>query len=214
MPTDALAVLLNEAGQPASLEEITVDAPGPGEVQVKLVASGVCHTDLHVKNMAGMGMAFPILLGHEGAGIIESVGEGVTHLAVGDPVAKVRELSDGEGVDFAFEAVGIPQTIDQAIRMLAYAGTATHIGLPEERAHLNLNLGDMDTGVYWNKAALHVCHCGDALPSHDFPLLAQLYLQGKLDLDRMVTREIGLGDVEAAFHEMESGDVIRSVIRF
>jgi S-(hydroxymethyl)mycothiol dehydrogenase len=72
----------------------------------------------------------------------------------------------------------------------------------------------MATGVYWNKAALHVCHCGDALPSHDFPLLAQLYLQGKLDLDSMITQEIELGDVEAAFHKMEEGNVIRSVIRF
>ena len=53
---------------------------------------------------------------------------------------------------------------------------------------MTLNLGDMATGVYWNKAALRVCHCGDALPSHDFPLLAQLYLQGQLDLDAMVTR--------------------------
>jgi S-(hydroxymethyl)mycothiol dehydrogenase len=130
----------------------------------------------------------------------------------GDPVAKVRELSDNEGVDFAFEAVGIPLTIDQAIRMLAYAGTATHIGLPEENAHVNLNLGDMDTGVYWNKATLKVCHCGDALPSNDFPLLAQLYLQGKLDLDSMVTQRIGLDQVEEAFELMEHGNVIRSVI--
>ena len=83
---EGLAVVLNEAGQPAVLEEITLDPPGPNEVQVKLVASGVCHTDLHVKNMSGMGMTFPILLGHEGAGIVEEVGEGVTHLAPGDPV--------------------------------------------------------------------------------------------------------------------------------
>ena len=123
-------------------------------------------------------------------------------------------MTGGDGVDFAFEAVGIPATIDQAVRMLAYAGTATHIGLPEGDAHVNINLGDMDTGFYWNKAALWVCHCGDALPSYDFPLLAQLYLQGKLDLDRMVTQEIELGDVEDAFHQMEQGDVIRSVIRF
>ena len=66
--------------------------------------------------------------------------------------------------------------------------------------------------MYWNKAGIHVCHCGDALPSVDFPLMAQLYLEGKLDLDSMITRKIGLEDVEAAFHEMETGNVIRSVI--
>ena len=87
-------------------------------------------------------------------------------------------------------------------------------GFPAASDAVTLNLGDMATGVYWNKAALRVCHCGDALPSHDFPLLAQLYLEGLLNLDRMVTQEIDLGDVEAAFHRMESGDVIRSVIRF
>jgi S-(hydroxymethyl)mycothiol dehydrogenase len=132
----------------------------------------------------------------------------------GDPVAQVRELAAGEGVDFAFEAVGIPQTIDQAIRMLAYAGTAVHIGLPDSKASVTLDLGDMDTGVYWNKATLKVCHCGDALPSNDFPLLAQLYLQKKLDLDSMVTQSISLHQVEEAFELMEHGNVIRSVIRF
>jgi S-(hydroxymethyl)mycothiol dehydrogenase len=57
-------------------------------------------------------------------------------------------------------------------------------------------------------------YCGDALPSNDFPLLAQLYLQGKLKLDEMITARIGLGDVSEAFHAMETGDVLRSVIIF
>ncbi|NUL83571.1 MAG: Zn-dependent alcohol dehydrogenase [Armatimonadetes bacterium] len=367
MSYDGLAAVLNAPGADVTLEEITIDPPGPNEVMVRLTASGVCHTDLHVKNMQGMGMQYPILLGHEGAGIVEAVGDGVTHLSTGDPVviayrapceqcpacrrgdprrcwmalrpqqrlrrkrdgallsqvlrcgtfstrtvvhskaaikmpkdipldkacliacgvitgvgaalntapvwagakvavigcggvglsviqgarlahasqiigidlnpvkldwakqfgathtvnasetdpvAKARELTGGDGVDFAFEAVGLPQCIDQGVRMLAYGGTVTHIGLPDADARVNLNLGDMDTGVYWNKASLRVCHCGDALPSSDFPLLAQLYLQGKLDLDRMVTQTIGLGDVEAAFHLMEHGNVIRSVILF
>src|SRR5580698_3359806 len=86
MAYEGRAAMLLEPGAPVVVEAITIDDPGPGEVLVKLVASGVCHTDLHVKNMNGMGMAFPILLGHEGAGIIEAVGEGVTHLAPGDPV--------------------------------------------------------------------------------------------------------------------------------
>ncbi len=134
-----------------------------------------------------------------------------------DPVVEVRRLTedgwDG-GVEFAFEATGIPACIEQAVKMVSYGGVATTIGFPASTDIIHLNLGDMATGVYWNKAALHVCHCGDALPSHDFPLLAQLYLEGKLNLDRMVTQEIELGDVEAAFHKMEEGNVIRSVIRF
>jgi S-(hydroxymethyl)mycothiol dehydrogenase len=132
-----------------------------------------------------------------------------------DPVAEVRRLTDDGwdgGVEFAYEATGIPACTEQAVTMLSYGGTATTIGFPASTDAVTLNLGDMATGVYWNKAALRVCHCGDALPSHDLPLLAQLYLEGKLDIDGMVTRKITLDDVEDAFHEMETGNVIRSVI--
>jgi Zn-dependent alcohol dehydrogenase len=138
----------------------------------------------------------------------------IVNASQGDAVAKVREIADGNGVDFAYEAVGIPKTIEQAIASLAYAGTAVHIGLPEDEQHVNLNFGNVDTGVYWNKATIKVCHCGDALPSYDFPLLAQLYLQGQLKLDEMVTARITLDDVNEAFEAMHTGEVLRSVIEF
>jgi Zn-dependent alcohol dehydrogenase len=69
-----------------ALEEIAVDAPGPGEVLVRIEATGVCHSDLHVIEENGWGHAFPVLLGHEGAGTVEAVGEGVTALEPGDRV--------------------------------------------------------------------------------------------------------------------------------
>jgi S-(hydroxymethyl)mycothiol dehydrogenase len=143
---------------------------------------------------------------------------GATHVVNAkevDAVAEVRRLTedgwDG-GVEFAYEATGIPVCTEQAVKMLSYGGTATTIGFPAVSDTVHLNLGDFATGVYWNKAALHVCHCGDALPSHDFPLMADLYLRGDLNLDSMVTQRITLDDVEDAFHEMETGNVIRSVI--
>src|SRR5579859_7462071 len=86
MGYEGRAAILEEPGQPAVVRDIVVDAPGPNEVLIRLVASGVCHTDLTVKNLNGNGMPFPIVLGHEGAGIVEEVGEGVTHLQPGDPV--------------------------------------------------------------------------------------------------------------------------------
>lgn len=367
---DARAVLLTEPGAPSVVETIVVDDPGPGEVRIAIEASGVCHTDLTIKNQGGGGMKFPIVLGHEGAGRVESVGEGVTTLKVGDPVViayrapcgacpacsrgdlrrcymalrpgpRITRKSTGEpcsqvlrcgtfathtvvhhkaaikmpgampldrasllacgvitgvgaamftapvfagarvavigcggvglsaiqgarlqkasrivavdvnptklawardfgatdtvdardgdpvaavraltedgwdgGVEFAFEATGLPMCVEQAVRMLAYGGTAVNIGFPGPDDAVNLNLGDMATGVYWNKAAIRVCHCGDTLPSADFPMLADLYLKGELKLDEMVTRRIGLEDVEEAFHAMETEDVIRSVIVF
>lgn len=374
MPSvEGRAVLLNEAGQDAVVEEIVVEAPGPGDVMIRVVASGVCHTDLTIKMQRGSGMKFPIVLGHEGAGIVEQVGEGVTHLKPGDPVviayrapcdkcpacrrgnprncymalrpkpsvyrkrdnalcsqvlrcgtfathtvvnakaaikmpegmplekacliacgvitgvgatsnttkvfpgasvavvgcggvglsviqgakianakqiiavdvnpvklqwakdfgatdvvdartedpvAAVRNLVKDEwpgyegGVDFAYEATGRMMCIEQAVRMVNYNGVACTIGFPGADDSVTLNVGNIDTGVYWNKVNLCVSHAGDTLPSHDFPLMAQHYLAGRLDLDRMVTREITLDQVEEAFHEMETGNVIRTVIRF
>ena len=59
-----------------ALEEIRVDPPGPGEVLVRIEATGVCHSDLHVIDEDGWGHPFPVLLGHEGAGTVEAVGDG------------------------------------------------------------------------------------------------------------------------------------------
>jgi S-(hydroxymethyl)mycothiol dehydrogenase len=78
-------VVLSEPGTVA-LEEIVVDPPGPGEVLVRLEATGVCHTDLHVIQEDGWGSPLPVLLGHEGAGTVEAIGEGVTNAAPGDRV--------------------------------------------------------------------------------------------------------------------------------
>jgi Zn-dependent alcohol dehydrogenase len=78
-------IVLSAPGAVA-LEEIVVDEPGPGEVAVRIEASGVCHTDLHVVEEDGWGHRLPVLLGHEGAGVVESVGDGVSGLSVGDRV--------------------------------------------------------------------------------------------------------------------------------
>jgi Zn-dependent alcohol dehydrogenase len=79
-------VLLNGPGEAPVLEELELEPPGPGEVEVRLEASGVCHSDLHVVETDGFGMRFPILLGHEGAGRVERVGEGVESPRPGDYV--------------------------------------------------------------------------------------------------------------------------------
>jgi Zn-dependent alcohol dehydrogenase len=80
-----LGVVLIERDR-VSLEEIRVDAPGPGEVLVRIDATGVCHSDLHVIQEDGWHHRYPVLLGHEGAGTVEGAGEGVTSLVTGDKV--------------------------------------------------------------------------------------------------------------------------------
>ncbi|MFF5187758.1 alcohol dehydrogenase catalytic domain-containing protein, partial [Streptomyces sp. NPDC000345] len=77
------AVVARAKGAPVSLETIVVPDPGPGEALVKIQACGVCHTDLHYRE-GGINDEFPFLLGHEAAGVVESVGEGVTDVAPGD----------------------------------------------------------------------------------------------------------------------------------
>ena len=83
MPIETRGVIAKGKGQPVTIETVIVPDPGPGEALVKVEACGVCHTDLHYKE-GGIGDDFPYLLGHEAAGTIEAVGDGVTEVAPGD----------------------------------------------------------------------------------------------------------------------------------
>lgn len=88
-------IVLSAPGAVA-LEQIVVDQPGPGEVAVRIEASGVCHSDLHVVEEDGWGHALPVLLGHEGAGTIDAIGPGVEGLGVGDRVVLGWHTACGE----------------------------------------------------------------------------------------------------------------------
>ena len=78
-------VVLSKPGH-VIVADLELDGPGPGEVLVRLEASGVCHTDLHIVETDGWGHPLPVLLGHEGAGVVEAVGEGVEHVGPGERV--------------------------------------------------------------------------------------------------------------------------------
>jgi S-(hydroxymethyl)mycothiol dehydrogenase len=336
-------VVLTEVGR-FGVEEIEVDPPGPNEVAVRIEASGVCHSDLHVAE-TGWAHRLPVLLGHEGAGVVEEVGEGVENVAVGDRVvlgwrspcgrcrwcargdprrcrtpprargrlrlADGRELSQtlqmgtfatrtvvheaavvrlpaelpleqaclmgcavatgvgsvletaqvwegarvavigcgavglsavqgariagaeeiyaldlderkleaarrfgathtgpGERLDFVFDVVGRPETVAQGLDMLGHAGTLVYIGLPQPGATAAVDLGTL----FDRRLRIVVSHGGDHWPAQDFPRLAEWALEGQLDLAGMVTRTVGLEDVERAFADLKAADVIRSVI--
>src|ERR1700709_2788823 len=83
MPYAVKGVIARSLGQPVELVDIVIPDPGPGEAVVKVAACGVCHTDLHYRE-GGINDEFPFLLGHEAAGVVEAVGDGVTEVAPGD----------------------------------------------------------------------------------------------------------------------------------
>src|ERR1700752_729162 len=80
------AAVLEQFGAPLEVQELDLAEPGDGEVLVRLVACGVCHTDMYTASGAVPSGYAPAVLGHEGAGVVEKIGEGVQDLAVGDPV--------------------------------------------------------------------------------------------------------------------------------
>jgi len=354
-------VFAEPAVSPA-VEEITLDPPGSNEVQVRVEACGVCHSDLHVVETDGWGLRFPILLGHEGAGVVEEVGDAVASVSPGDrvviawrapcgtacracrrgdprrcsnnlrgrrrahraadgalltpmlrcgcfadraivheacavrvpeelpveqacllacgfstgagaalwstpvaagssvavigcggvglaviqgarlagaerivavdvlpeklalaaelgatdtvdagstdAVAAVRALTDG--VDFAFSAVTAHEGLVQAVRMCAYGGTATLVGIPMPGRTLDV---DLERDLFGPKVTIAVTHGGDTIPQEDFPFLARAALEGRLDLGRFVTRMIGLDEVPAALEELHAPRGIRTVVR-
>ena len=361
MAVQVQGVIAREKDSPVTLETIIVPDPGPGEARVKVLACGVCHTDLHYRQGA-INDNFPFLLGHEAAGIVESVGPDVTDVASGDyvilnwravcgqcraclrgrpwycfnthnatqkmtlldgtelspalgigafaemtlvaagqctkvdpaaapevagllgcgvmaglgaaintgnvtrgdsvavigcggvgdaaiagarlagartiiavdiddrklelakqfgathtvnsrntdPVEAIREATEGFGADIVIEAIGRPDTYEQAFFARDLAGTVVLVGVPSPDMRLDLPLIE----YFGRGGALKSSWYGDCLPSRDFPMLIDLYLQGRLPLDQFVTEKIGVGDVEAAFDKMHHGDVLRSVVVF
>ncbi|MGW1750431.1 S-(hydroxymethyl)mycothiol dehydrogenase [Streptomyces sp. NPDC002092] len=125
-----------------------------------------------------------------------------------DPVAAVRELTGGFGADVVIEAVGRPETYQQAFYARDLAGTVVLVGVPTPEMKLELPLLD----VFGRGGSLKSSWYGDCLPSRDFPMLIDLHLQGRLPLDKFVTETIRLTDVEKAFERMHHGDVLRSVV--
>jgi S-(hydroxymethyl)mycothiol dehydrogenase len=141
-----------------------------------------------------------------------ATGFGATHTvnaAEVDPVDAVRRLTGGFGADVCIEAVGNPKVLEQAFFARDLAGTVVQVGVPTP----DMALPDIPMIEFFGRGgALKPSWYGDCLPSRDFPLLIDLYLQGRFDLDRFVSETIALDQVEEAFHKMERGEVLRSVV--
>ncbi|GAA1145674.1 MULTISPECIES: S-(hydroxymethyl)mycothiol dehydrogenase [Streptomyces violaceusniger group] len=125
-----------------------------------------------------------------------------------DPVEAVRELTGGFGANVVIDAVGRPETYTQGFYMRDLAGVLVQVGVPDPEMRIDLPLIDL----FSRGGALKSSWYGDCLPSRDFPVLVDLHLSRKLDLEAFVSETITLDEVEAAFAKMQRGEVLRSVV--
>ena len=138
-------------------------------------------------------------------------GFGATHTVNSrevDAVEAIQNITGGNGADVCIEAIGLPQTYEQAFFARDLAGTVVLVGVPSPEMMIELPMIE----VFGRGGTLKSSWYGDCLPTRDFPMYIDLYMQGRLDLDGFVSEAIGIGDVEEAFHKMERGEVLRSVV--
>jgi S-(hydroxymethyl)glutathione dehydrogenase/alcohol dehydrogenase len=128
--------------------------------------------------------------------------------AQGDPVAQVQALTGGRGADYAFEVIGLPDTILQAWNTARRGGTVVVVGAPRMDATVTFPAFPL----FYDEKRLLGCIYGSAQVKRDFPRFIALTETGRLDLGSMVSRRIGLDEVNDAFRAMQAGEVIRSVI--
>ena len=136
---------------------------------------------------------------------------GATHTvdaSATDPVEAIRSLTGGNGADVCIEAVGHPAVMEQAFMARDLAGTLVQVGVPTPDMRIDLPMIEF----FGRGGALKPSWYGDCLPSRDFPVLVDLYLDGRLDLDRFVSETIAIDQVEDAFARMQRGEVLRSVV--
>jgi Zn-dependent alcohol dehydrogenase len=137
---------------------------------------------------------------------------GATHaLLVGEnTITEIRRLTEGRGADYVFEAIGLTAVQEQCLEAVRPGGTVALVGISPVGSSTNLPGAIISrqektvTGSYY----------GSCNPTHDFPLFVNLYLQGKLNLDRLISKTYALDQINEAYAEMLSGQLARGVITF
>ena len=170
--------------------------------------------DAAIAGAALVGASPIIAVDLDPAKLARAVEFGATHTVDAsqeDPVEAIRALTGGFGADVCVEAVGNPKVLEQAFFARDLAGTVVQVGVPTP----DMALPDIPMIEFFGRGgALKPSWYGDCLPSRDFPMLIDLFLQGRFDLGRFVSERITIDDVEEAFHKMERGEVLRSVVVF
>ena len=182
---------------------------GPGDSVAVFGCGGVGDAAIAGARLAGATKVIAVDLD---AGKLEWARDfGATHTVNAsetDPVEAIRALTDGNGADVCIEAVGNPKVFEQAFYARDLAGTVVQVGVPSPDMKIELPMIEF----FGRGGRLKPSWYGDCLPSRDFPMFIDMYLQGRLDLDRFVSETIDIDGVEDAFHRMEQGEVLRSVV--
>ena len=184
------AAVLFKVNEPLVVTDVNLDPPKHGEVMVRIVASGICASDLHVMDGANP-RTLPIILGHEGAGVIEEVGEGVSDLKVGDHV--IISLAPACGRCF-FCAKGKPNLCER-------------MPFRNEGA-----LFDGTKRLQTADRSLMGCAYGSARPWTDIPMIVDLFMSGEIKLRELVSHTTNLDSINQAIELVVQGKVARSVI--
>jgi S-(hydroxymethyl)mycothiol dehydrogenase len=180
-----------------------------GDTVAVIGCGGVGNAAIAGSSLAGARMVIAVDV--DARKLIQARRFGATHIvdsSTSDPVEAIRALTGGFGADVVIEAVGRPETYRQAFLARDHAGVLVQVGVPAPDMMIELPLIEL----FGRGGALKSSWYGDCLPSRDFPVLIDLYLRGRLDLDGFVSETIGLGDIEAAFQRMQRGEVLRSVV--
>jgi S-(hydroxymethyl)mycothiol dehydrogenase len=127
-----------------------------------------------------------------------------------DPIEAVRAATGEFGADVAIDAVGNPTVFEQAFYARDLAGRVVMVGVPTPDMRIELPAIE----IFGRGGAIKSSWYGDCLPSRDFPMLVELYLQGRFPLEDFVSETIGLDAVDEAFEKMHRGEVLRSVVVF
>jgi Zn-dependent alcohol dehydrogenase len=181
----------------------------PGQTVVVIGAGGIGLSVVQAARLAGASKIVVVDANpaKQAAAVEFGATDFVDGSAVEDSVKAVKALGLKTGVDHAFECVGHPALIRNAIDLLDWGGTCTLVGVPK----LGTEASFVVNSLYNNKSILG-CRYGAARPHHDIPLIVQLYLDGRFKLDEMVTKQYPLGDIQAAIDDLHAGKLNRGVL--
>ena len=182
----------------------------PGSTVAVIGCGGIGLSAIQGGRIAGANKVIAVDMNASKLELAESLGATHTvNASDGDPVEQIKELTDGDGVHFSFEAVGLKQTAEQSFNMLRNGGQATVIGMIPVGTKVELHGVD-----FLYEKTLTGSNMGSNQFRTDMPRFVEMYLDGRLKLDEMVSKTIDLEQINEGFAEMKTGNVARSVITF